>query len=310
MVTFVKVKQVKNVMTMKKRSLLFVVLAVFAIAAQAQLLWKISGNGLARPSYVLGTHHFAPSSFLDEIPGMQQAFDGCDVVIGEMDMEASMSFDSQMAIAQALMAPPDSTLDKLYSPEDYKIIEEAFNKYCGSLGIPFSMMNRLKPAGISMQMQAVMSAENMPDFIENDAIDFAVQKRGKKIGRPAMGFETVEEQIGFIVSKPIARQAEDLLESCKKGDAMVDELSMLTGAYMSQDLSKIETVFNDPEINSMDAGDLDVLINNRNRNWIEKLVPMMPERACLVCVGAGHLFGDKGLLQLLRDRGYTVEPMQ
>ena len=292
--------------------LLAVLMAVLmlAIAAHAQLLWKISGNGLARPSYVMGTHHFAPSSMLDEIPGMQQAFEGCDVVVGEMDMEASMSFDGQMAMAQAMIAPSDSTLDKLYSPEDYKIIEEAFNKYCGDLGIPFSMMNRLKPAAISMQMEALLSAKSFPDFDPNDAIDIAVQKRGKEMGRPAMGFETVEEQVGFIFDMPIARQAEELLEMCKKEDSMEEESVMLVEAYMSQDLSRIESVFNDPELNSMDEDAMEILINKRNRNWIEKLVKMMPERACLVCVGAGHLFGEKGLLQLLRDLDYTVEPMK
>ena len=301
---------IKNVMTMNKRILLLLALVAFAIAAQAQLLWKVSGNGLARPSYVMGTHHFAPSSMLDEIPGMQQAFEGCDVVVGEMDMEASMSFDGQMAMAQAMMAPADSTLDKLYSPEDYKIIEEAFNKYCGDLGIPFSMMNRLKPAAISMQMEALLSMKSFPDFQADDAIDIAVQKRGKALGRPAMGFETVEEQVGFIFNTPISRQAEELLESCKKEGSKEEESVMLTEAYMSQDLSRIEAVFNDPEVNSMDEDAMEILINKRNRNWIEKLVTMMPERACLVCVGAGHLFGDKGLLQLLRDRGYTVEPMK
>lgn len=293
-----------------KRLFMLMAVLMLAIAAHAQLLWKISGNGLARPSYVMGTHHFAPSSMLDEIPGMQQAFEGCDVVVGEMDMEASMSFDGQMAMAQAMIAPSDSTLDKLYSPEDYKIIEEAFNKYCGDLGIPFSMMNRLKPAAISMQMEALLSAKSFPDFDPNDAIDIAVQKRGKEMGRPAMGFETVEEQVGFIFDMPIARQAEELLEMCKKEDSMEEESVMLVEAYMSQDLSRIESVFNDPELNSMDEDAMEILINKRNRNWIEKLVTMMPERACLVCVGAGHLFGENGLLQMLRDRDYTVEPMK
>ena len=91
---------------------------------------------------------------------------------------------------------------------------------------------------------------------------------------------------------------------------MENQAKTLAETYKSQDLSKIEAIFNDPDINSMDADDLDRLIYSRNRNWVEKLVTMMPERACLVCVGAGHRPGDQGLLQLLRDRGYTVEPMQ
>ena len=55
---------------------------------------------------------------------------------------------------------------------------------------------------------------------------------------------------------------------------------------------------------------MEALIYSRNRSWAEKLVKIMPERTCLVCVGAGHLPGPQGLLQLLRDKGYTVEPMR
>ena len=295
---------------MMKRVSLLLVLVLLAIAAQAQLLWKVSGNGLSRPSYVMGSHHFAPSSMLDEIPGFQQALEGCDVVIGEMDMAASMSFDGQMAMAQAMMAPADSTLDKLYSPEEYKMIEETFNKYCGELGIPFNMMNRLKPSAITMQMEALVAVKSFPDFKLDDAIDLAVQTRGKEMGRPAMGFETIEDQISIIFGAPIAHQAEDLLEYCKKDADLEEQASTLVETYMSQDLGKIEALFNDPDLNSMDSDDLEVLIYQRNRNWVEKLVTMMPERACLVCVGAGHLPGDRGVLQLLRDRGYIVEPME
>ena len=86
--------------------------------------------------------------------------------------------------------------------------------------------------------------------------------------------------------------------------------SALVEAYMSQDLNAIEKVMTDPEIGGDDAEAMDAVIYDRNRRWAVKLAKMMPERACLVCVGAGHLPGSQGLLQLLRDRGYTVEPMQ
>ena len=86
--------------------------------------------------------------------------------------------------------------------------------------------------------------------------------------------------------------------------------SKLVEAYLAQDLSQLEAIITDPEIGGDDAEAMDALIYDRNRSWAEKLVTMMPERSCLVCVGAGHLPGNQGLLQLLRDRGYTVEPMQ
>lgn len=296
-----------------KRYSLILVLMLLAVAAQAQLLWKVSGNGLARPSYIMGTYHFAPASVMDEIPGMQQALDGCDMVVGEIEKDDVMTPDFQMAMMQAMAAPPDSTLDKLYTPEEYAIIENVFNKYMADMGVTLSMMNGLKPMGISMQLQAAQalkeSKEDEPHGITS-FIDMAVQMRANDMGRPSAGLEGVDEQIDLLFNTPLHDQARSLLETCKNDDLFEEMTDYIIEAYMKQDLDAIGEIFADPEMGGYDSESLELLIYKRNRNWAEKLVTMMPERACLVCVGAGHLPGDQGLLQLLRERGYTVEPMK
>ncbi|MBQ3363280.1 MAG: TraB/GumN family protein [Muribaculaceae bacterium] len=294
---------------MKKILLLFA-LMMLAFASQAQLLWKVSGNGLSRPSYIMGTYHFAPASMMEKIPGMQQALEGCDVVVGEIEKESLLNPESQMLMAQAMMAPADSTLDKLFSPEDYAIVEQVFNKYFGAMGVKLSQMNMLKPSAISLQMQAMQAVKYFPNFNESEVIDMAVQTTANEMGRPSIGLETIEEQTDLLFNGPLTEQAEGLLDACKKDDLFTVQSSAIVEAYMAQDLNRIEAIFTDPELGGEDAEAMDALIYNRNRNWAEKLHKMMPERAALVCVGVGHLPGDQGLLQLLRDRGYTVEPMQ
>lgn len=294
---------------MKRLSLVLAVLMI-ALASQAQLLWKVSGGGLTRPSYIMGTYHFAPSSMIDKIPGMAQAFEDCDVVVGEIEMDNVMNQEAQMAMAQAMMAPADSTLDKLYSPEDYSIIEGVFNKYFGSMGVKLNQMNSLKPSAISTQMQAMQALKYFPNFDANDLIDAMVQKRGKDMGKPALALETIQEQTDLLFNSPISEQAKGLLEACKKDEWFVVQSSALVEAYMAQDLNKLESIITNPELGGDDDDAMDAFIYSRNRNWVKKLQAMMPERACLVCVGAGHLPGAQGLLQLLRDQGFTVEPMQ
>ena len=283
---------------------------MLAFASQAQLLWKVSGNGLSRPSYIMGTYHFAPASMMEKIPGMQQALEGCDVVVGEIEKESLLNPESQMLMAQAMMAPADSTLDKLFSPEDYAIVEQVFNKYFGAMGVKLSQMNMLKPSAISLQMQAMQAVKYFPNFNESEVIDMAVQTTANEMGRPSIGLETIEEQTDLLFNGPLTEQAEGLLDACKKDDLFTVQSSAIVEAYMAQDLNRIEAIFTDPELGGEDAEAMDALIYNRNRNWAEKLHKMMPERAALVCVGVGHLPGDQGLLQLLRNRGYTVEPMQ
>lgn len=294
---------------MKKIFLLFA-LMMLVFASQAQLLWKVSGNGLSRPSYIMGTYHFAPASMMEKIPGMQQALEGCDVVVGEIEKESMMSAEAQAKMAQAMIAPLDSTLDKLFSPEDLAIVEQVFDKYFGAMGVKLSQMNMLKPNAISVQMQAMQAVKYFPNFNQNELIDLAVQTAANEMGRPSIGLETIEEQIELLFNGPLTEQAEGLLEACKKDDLFTVQSSALVEAYMAQDLNRIEAVFTDPELGGENAEEMEALIYDRNRSWAEKLHKMMPERAALVCVGAGHLLGDQGLLQLLRDRGYTVEPMQ
>lgn len=294
---------------MKKIFLLFA-LMMLAFASQAQLLWKVSGNGLSRPSYIMGTYHFAPASMMEKIPGMQQALEGCDVVVGEIEKESMMSAEAQAKMAQAMIAPLDSTLDKLFSPEDLAIVEQVFDKYFGAMGVKLSQMNMLKPNAISVQMQAMQAVKYFPNFNQNELIDLAVQTAANEMGRPSIGLETIEEQIELLFNGPLTEQAEGLLEACKKDDLFTVQSSALVEAYMAQDLTRIEAVFTDPELGGENAEEMEALIYDRNRSWAEKLHKMMPERAALVCVGAGHLPGDQGLLQLLRNRGYTVEPMQ
>ena len=298
-----------NLAIMKKILLLFA-LMMLAFASQAQLLWKVSGNGLSRPSYIMGTYHFAPASMMEKIPGMQQALEGCDVVVGEIEKESMMSAEAQAKMAQAMIAPLDSTLDKLFSHEDLVIVEQVFDKYFGAMGVKLSQMNMLKPNAISVQMQAMQAVKYFPNFNQNELIDLAVQTAANEMGRPSIGLETIEEQIELLFNGPLTEQAEGLLEACKKDDLFTVQSSALVEAYMAQDLNRIEAVFTDPELGGENAEEMEALIYDRNHSWAEKLHKMMPERAALVCVGAGHLPGDQGLLQLLRNRGYTVEPMQ
>ena len=294
---------------MKRLSLIIAVLTI-ALASQAQLLWKVSGNGLGRPSYIFGTHHMAPASMIDQIAGINAAIDGCDIVVGEIEKDSLMSQESQMKMARFMIAPTDSTLDKLYTPAEYAEIEKVFNKYFGSMGVKLSQMNSLKPNAISTQLQAMQSIKYFPNFDANNLIDVAIQERANEAGRPSVGLESLQEQIDLLFNGPLTEQAKGLLEACHQDEFFQVQSSALAEAYMHQDLDKLLAVMTDATMGGDSEDEMESLIYNRNRNWVDKLVKMMPERACLVCVGAGHLPGAQGLLQLLRDKGYTVEAVK
>jgi uncharacterized protein YbaP (TraB family) len=86
-----------------------------------------------------------------------------------------------------------------------------------------------------------------------------------------------------------------------------DEIKILTDAYRKQEINKMDELTKaDPTIGSF----ADLLLYDRNNNWVKKLQALMPESSLVIAVGAGHLPGKKGVLNLLREAGYKVEPVK
>ena len=99
-----------------KKTFALLLLLCLALGAQAQLLWKISGNGLERPSYIVGTHHLAPLSVKDSLKTLPQAIEQTNQVYGEVVMDDMMKPETMQAMQQAMMLPADTTLRSLLTP--------------------------------------------------------------------------------------------------------------------------------------------------------------------------------------------------
>ena len=96
-----------------------VIFICVAFSANAQLLWKVSGNGMEQPSYIIGTHHLAPFSIMDSITGLKKALNETQQVYGEIKMSEMQSPATMQKMQQAMMIANDSTLSSLLSPEDF-----------------------------------------------------------------------------------------------------------------------------------------------------------------------------------------------
>lgn len=293
-----------------KRYLSVIIISVATcLSAWSQLLWKVDGNGLNKPSYLMGTHHFAPASFIDSVAGLNDAINNCDAVYGEMRSDAMTSLESQQKLTMALLAPQDSTLDVVLTPEQYAIVEKVANSYLAPMGVSLNMLKKLKPQGLVIQLEALQALKYFKDYNPNNQIDTGVQKRGADAGKQLGGFETVDDQIEAIFSSSLKEQAVALVEMCEL-DAEFNTVSeKLTNAYFNQDLDYMLKQFTNPDAGSTPSEkELDTLLWGRNRRWVEKLKELMPQQSILACVGAGHLPGNKGLVALLRQAGYTVTP--
>jgi uncharacterized protein YbaP (TraB family) len=138
-----------------------------------------------------------------------------------------------------------------------------------------------------------------------------IMKQAKANQIKIKGLETMAYQLSIFDTIPYKMQALQLVkyvDAAKTGkDDDAKEYDKLLNAYKDQDLSKLEEITKASDIGI--SSFTDILLYNRNRNWIEKLKDILADHSVLVAVGAGHLPGDKGLINLLRKAGYTVKPV-
>ncbi|MBS1566154.1 MAG: TraB/GumN family protein, partial [Bacteroidetes bacterium] len=140
-----------------------------------------------------------------------------------------------------------------------------------------------------------------------DGMEQVIMKEAKKDNKPIFGLETVKFQASVFDSIPYQRQAKDLLKMVDSSANGTDSSDMqLLDVYRKQDLNKMQKMTEDEEGMS---DYIDLLLYNRNADWVRKMPAIMKDKATLFAVGAGHLGGDKGVISLLRKAGYMVRPV-
>lgn len=283
------------------------VVIVFSIEVSSQLLWKISGNGLSKASYLFGTHHVAPASILDSIKGLETALSSCEVIYGEVKKSEMTDVDMQHKTMLRAMAPSDSTLDKVLSDEEYAFVDSVVRRYANGT-VELRSMSMMKPAMVNTYITIMQACAVFPDYDPDQQIDLLLQTRAEKMGLASEGFESVDFQLQLLFGDPISKQADDLLDALHRDDRMAEYARRLAYAYMSQDIDEMWRLFADEEMGSDDV-EMYKMIYSRNVVWVDKLQHIMPHKSVFVCVGAGHLVGGRGVPALLRNAGYVVMPV-
>lgn len=288
---------------MKKINTLFLA-GLVSLSAMAQgpvntLLWKITGKDLNKPSYLYGTIHMICSDDAAISANFKKAINECDEVYFEVDLDNL--FEMMGAMNQMKMRG-DTTLKDLLNEDDYKKVKAYFESK-GSL-LPFSMLETFKP----MLAASTLEQGSMP-CDKTTMMEQVIMQEAKTSGKKVQGLETIKYQAGILDTIPYSYQARQLADYISQADHNDDQqMKAMFDAYREQDLKKLENLMleSDPGM----AKFTDVLLYNRNLNWVNKLKTLMKERSLVIAVGAGHLPGEKGVIELLRKEGYKVEPVE
>jgi uncharacterized protein len=293
-----------------KRILWLGVLAIIAFVANGQpvkktsanntLLWRITGKNIVQPSYLFGTMHMLCADDIDLSDSLVNAIRKADNVYLELDMD---NLFEMMAAMTKMKMRNDTTLSDLLSKDEYEKVKNYFKE--NSSMIPFSMLETYKPllaASMIMEKQAG-ACDNMI------SMEQLIMKEAKRNDVGIKGMETMEYQMSIFDSIPYGFQAKQLVKMVEEGNKNEDsEMQTLTNAYREQQLDKMEELTKNEDLGIKNFADM--LLYNRNANWARKLDGLLPGKSLVVAVGAGHLPGDRGVINLLRKAGYKVEPVE
>ena len=285
---------------------------VCAVSAQSgaektgSLLWKVSGNGLAHPSYIFGTHHLFPLSFLDSVPGVKQAFASSRQMVGELVMTDMAALTDELQ--RAGMMPQDTTWQMLLSEDDYRFVDEQLTAFFGG---GLQALGMLKPAMVSLMFTAMFYMKTFPETKLSEAPDLWFQQQAAQRGIPVLGLETAQNQIDALSKvSSLKRQAADFVCELKNIERLELNTKKMNRLYRSADLTGLYVLFREEGPCPMSVEQEVALLDNRNRRWLEKLPAIMADKPSFIAVGGLHLFGEAGILVGLEKVGYKVEAVR
>ena len=297
-----------------KKMFLTLLLTVMATAGMnAQLLYKISGKGLQKPSYIIGTYHLAPVSFVDSIPGLRSALAESEQVYGEIETADMTSPENIAKVQQAMMLPEGKTLTELLTPEQMQKLNATMKELLGvdmSNPMVAQQMNKMLPQALVTQLTVIMYLKKHSGFNPTQSFDDYFQQQAAAQGKPVGGFETMDFQLQALFgSIPIERQIELLMCFLDNREWEESQVDNIVEAFFAQDLNRIEAAMDEKQDNSCDATDEEneLLIYGRNATWLKKMPEIMQQKSTFFAVGAAHLVGERGVLAGLRNAGYLVE---
>lgn len=271
---------------------------------QAQLLWEISGNKLKKPSYLFGTHHLVPSTFLDSVPQVYKSFNRSETIVGEIVLS---SVDAGSAILKAAMLPQGKTLQDLISTEDFDMIDAELTKV---LKIGLKQLSQMQPQFI-VTLYVVELYKSQNNIKTDLFLDSYFQLVATEKGKTVVGLETLESQIDLMFNSwSLERQVELMLETFKNKDEQAVKMLELTRKYKAGDLEGLDRLFTaNADRTDFTPEEYALMLVNRNEAWLLQLPKLMHESSCFIAVGVGHLTGDKGLIRLLENAGYRLKPI-
>jgi uncharacterized protein YbaP (TraB family) len=273
----------------------------FGQSTEQSLFWEISGNGLSKKSYLYGTMHVQDSRVFQFKDDVLNALDNADFCLFELNLDSVNSLE----VITSLIMNNETTLESLVKKKEFALIKKYFTD---SLQLDISLFNRIQPFYTASMIGSKEFKQE-----ETMALDAYFFDRAKSKSISCLGLEKLSEQIATFSSIPYTFQITylmDIINSKYNGKPIENELDKMLDLYVKGNIEGLLAFtlsnFTDEEFKNLFEREF---IKNRNETMTKRLVPYIQLGSSFIAVGAAHLGGSYGIIQLLKDKGYTVKAM-
>lgn len=265
-----------------------------AQTAQASLLWQIEKDG--RRNHVLGTFHVSDPEIVTVPPHVNRIV----VAARQLVLEVRQDSRSQQIIADRSLLT-QATLSQLLGPELYEQVVQAMR----ARGMAPAGVQRLKPWAVGLML-------NFPAPSLDPVLDVSLQYRFQAQNKPVQALETIDEQLDVFDHLPLADQIQFLASALEQLPDFDRNLEQMKNLYKAGDLEAIQH-FAQAQMKQTDSAAMTrlmhAIIDQRNQRMYERMQPYLQQSDTLIAVGALHLPGNTGVLQLLKNNGYRIRPV-
>ena len=289
------------------KNLAFIIALIISSSFSAQsleksLLWKIYGNGAKDTSYLYGTIHMIEKKDFVVSKTLKNRFKKTESLV--MEIQLDMDPAAKAFIKDNALYPNGKSIKDYLNETDYNYFQTYLKDSMKMGVIKVKICEMMRP----FYAQSLIMADQMKN---SESYEKSFHKMAKK--KEKLGLETIQEQMSILASGELDVQVKDFIRDIKDGKLNASsEMAKLVSFYKNQD---IQGLYNEMIVSmEKDGGKIggvtkEDFLDNRNKRWIPKLADFMKNKTLFIAVGAGHLAGENGVIQLLRNNGYNVVPV-
>jgi uncharacterized protein YbaP (TraB family) len=285
-----------------KKIIVSILITAITLNSEAQtslektLLWQITGPGITVPSYLYGTIHLMCPQDIVVSTELRAKFYSTKQLFLELDMDDPSVMAKTM---EQMNMKNDTTLKQLLPAAQYDSVATAFKQLTN---IPLEMMQGMKPE--------LLESVIYPSLLGCDGAEAWEQKflkMAKANNMQVKGLEQVEDQLKIFDEIPYTMQAKEFAETILNIDSVKKSFIDMLNLYKQKDLEALNKMSDDDD---EFAGYSDLLLANRNKKWVPEIIEQAKLKPTFFAVGAAHLGNTIGVINLLRQQGYTVIPVK